>query len=383
MKSRFLQVYLLQAFYCLPIALGWSFALLFYFALKFTPTQIAVYYVLYYLTMLSALLLFRKHKTFSLIKVSFVFMFIGFFLMSNLSNETMFYLIAVVFGLTSAFFWVAYNITYFSFKGESNTALLSGFMFLIASLLNTIVPLFSGIVVDAFGFRMLFLMSMALALVALAYASGLKDSSMSDLELHKTLKPAKGVRTLVCLEGFWQGITWISIPLITFSFMKSGLEYGSFLSYLGLVGALAVLLLCRISDLHKNRMAFIVPITILLSLASIASGLTDSFGGWIAVNGLISFFAALTSPFTISVILDKIKDVRDAMVSRELFLNIGRISGVFVLIISLSLFNSLKYSLIIAGLAFMLYPVVLKLKKLYPHKISLKSILSEETHEYR
>jgi hypothetical protein len=225
---------------------------------------------------------------------------------------------------------------------------------------------------------MLFLMSMALALAALAYAGRLKDSSILDLELHKTLKPAKGVRTLACLEGFWQGVTWISIPWITFSFMKSGLEYGSFLSYLGLAGAFAVLLLCRMSDLHKNRMAFIVPITILLSLFTMSSGLTDSFGGWIIINGLISFFVAMTSPFTISVILDKVKDVKDAMVSREFFLNIGRISGVFVVITCLGLFNSLKYSLIIAGLAFMLYPIVLRMKRLYPHKISLKTILSEE-----
>lgn len=383
MKSRFLEVYLLQAFYCLPFSIGWGFAMLFYVKLGFTFTQIIMFYLVYYLTVISMLMFLRKAKAFSLMKLSLSIIAVGFFVISRLDSVTVFNLIPVIFGLTSAMFWVPYNITYFRFTRSDSRALLSGFMFLVFPLMNTVFPFISGLIIDSFGFRMIFLISVAASLIALFYVNRISDSKTLDLYYWKTLKPAKGVRTLVYLEGVWQGIAWTSIPLITFSFINSGFGYGSFLSYLGFLGAAAALILCGMSDRLRNRTFFILPVVVLVSVFTIAGGLTYSFGGWVVVNGLISFFVAMTSPFTVSVVLDKIKDVRDGMVSRELFLNLGRATGVLVVLLCFHFFESLHYPLIAAGLAFLLYPIVLRGKKLYPSRFSVRSILSEEVYDLK
>jgi len=356
--------------------------LLFYINLEFSIAQIIVFYVLQYLTVLSVLMFLGKSDTFRLIGFSLFLSAVAFLAISLLQSQSVsqFYFIAIVSGLVLPLFWVPCNIIYFNFTRMDNKALLSGFSLLIVPLLNAVVPFASGMVIEFSGFRTVFYASVALALIALIYANRIRDDSSLDLDYRKTLKPAKGVRTLICLEGFWQGVTGVCIPLITFTFIATGFGYGSFLSYLGLLGAFASLALCGLSDKMRNRAFFILPIAFLVSASTIISGLSHSMGAWVFVNGLISFFMAMASPFTLSVVLDRVRDVKDAMVAREVFLNLGRLSGVLAVLASYLISGSLHYPLIAAGVAFLLYPAVLKTKKLYPHHISLRSIFSKELY---
>jgi hypothetical protein len=380
MKRRFIDIFLLQAFYCLPFSIGWGLSLLFYITLGFTAGQIVLYYVIYYATVLATLLMLRTHKAFSLMKLSLVFSAAGFLLMSQLESRLQFYLLAVIFGMASPLFWVAYNTTYFHFARKDANALSSGLMFLVNPVLNIVFPLFSGIIIGMSGFRVVFLFSTVAAGIALVYAHAIRDKTTLDLHAWHSMKPAEGVRTLVYLEGFWQGVCWTCVPLITLTFITTGFGYGSFLSYLGLFGAFASLALCRLSDKTRNRAAFILPVALLVSAGTIISGFIHSMGAWVLLNGLVSFFMAMASPFTLSVVLDKVHDVRDGMLAREIFLNLGRLSGVLAILASYLLFDSLHYPLIAAGIAFLLYPVVLKAKKLYPHHFSLRSIFSQEPY---
>lgn len=383
MKSRFLGVYLLQALYCLPYSLGGSFLLLFYLKLGFTASQIVSYYLVHYSTILLALLLLRNQEAFNLIRMSFMLCTAGFLAAAGLGSTFGFYLIAVLLGLTSALFWVPYNILYFSHVRGDSRALLSGFSFLILPLLNTVMPIMTGVLIDQRGFRFACVVSALVSLASLAYAHVIREPRRMDLDCRRTLEGTRVVRTLVYVEGFWQGIAWTCIPLVTLSFIETGIAYGTFLSYLGLTGAFAVLLLCRISDRLRNRAVFITPFITLAALSTIAAYTARTLGLWTLVNGLISFFIAMTSPFTLSVVLDKVGDVRDGMVARELFLNIGRASGVLVIILGLWLTGDLRTPLVVAGLVLMLYPLILLNKKLYPSRLSLRSIMSGEAYEFR
>jgi len=375
-NRRFLEVYLLQAFYCLPFSLGWAFALLFYVSLGFTATQIMVFYLVHYLTILSVLMLLRKSRAFSLITASLFLAAVGFFVISRVETAGEFYLVPVIFGLASPLFWIPYNIIYFSFAQKDGRALTSGLLFLVLPALNTVMPILAGLMIASQGFRVLFTASMLAAILALVYAIKVGDSKVLDLSYRKTLKPTKGVRTLIYLEGIWQGVSWICVPLITFTFIDSSLGYGSFLSYLGVIGAISSLILCGISDRLRNRTFFLVPAVTLVSVFTIASGLTHSLSGWVVVNGLVGFFIAVTSPFTVSVVLDRDKDIREGMISREFFLNFGRVTGVLTIMLLFHFYGSLHYPLIAAGIAFALYPVVLRAKNLYPSRISIRSIVS-------
>lgn len=376
MVSRFLRVYLLQVLYALPITFGWGFILLYSVRSGFSEFQIASFYLIHYSTVLVSLTLFRKHKAFRLMLLAFVSLIAGFLALNLFSGIHGLYLVAVLVGVTAACFWVPYNTLFFSFNRKETTALHSGFLFMVFPVMNAIVPLVSGLVIDSKGFFVLFLLSALMTLAPLVYALSKRDDTVLDLSIRKPLRAVKGLRLLISIEGFWQGVCWMVLPLLTFSFVRSGVDYGSYLSYLGVAGAVSVLLLCRISDRYRSRFFFIAPAALLVSLSTVAAGIVTSFSSWIIVNGLISFFIALTYPFTLSVIIDRIADARDSMVSREFFLNLGRISGVLLVMLCIHLNQGLRIPLIIAGLAFSFYPVVLNIKKIYPARLSFRSILS-------
>jgi hypothetical protein len=378
-----MRLYLLQVLYCLPHSLGGSFTILFFLRLGFSTAQIAVFYVVHYSVILLAIMLLRASNPYTLIRISLLLAGAGFLAISGLKGAPFFYMIAILLGFMSPLFWVPFNTLYFRCSGRDSRAQLSGFSFIVFPLLNTIVPLLAGAAVDQLGFRVLYAASAFLALAALAYAHHIRERGRMDFGVGKKVEKAKGIRTLVYLEGLWQGIAWTCIPLVTLGYIQTGTDYGSFLSYLGLAGAAAVLLLCRVSDRLGNRTAFITPFITLAAFSTIAACFAFDFGLWVAVNGLISFFIAMTSPFTISLVLDKVADVGGAMVARELFLNAGRLTGAFVLALSLFYTGNLRLPLAIAGLALVLYPLILYRKRLYPHRLSLRGILSWESQELR
>ncbi|MDD5111353.1 MAG: hypothetical protein PHG85_02285 [Candidatus Altiarchaeota archaeon] len=383
MKSRLMEVYILQALYALPITLGWSFVLLYAFNVGFSYREIGLFYIIHYLTVIFVIKNLGTHRTFSLITASFICMMAGFLVLSETPSPARFYLTAIIVGTTAALFWIPYNITYFGLADKNATAIRSGLLFLVFPAVNTIIPMISGVVIDSLGFRILFLAAMAAALIPLWYARRIRDGSILRLDASKTIKTAAGVRTLMAIEGFWQGAAWMSLPLITFTYMQSGSKYGFFLAYMGIAGAISVLTLCNMSDRTGNRMRFIMPSAILAGLATIGAGLSDTFLQWMTANGLLSLFMAMTAPFTLSVIVDRIKHPADSMVSRELFLNAGRLAGVATATASAELSGSLRPALVIAGVVFLLYTLVLKSKKLYPKSMPDKIVLSDEAYDYK
>ncbi|MCK4967873.1 MAG: hypothetical protein KAS12_02355 [Candidatus Aenigmarchaeota archaeon] len=275
------------------------------------------------------------------------------------------YFIAILAGIVIFMFWVPYNIRYFSFGDNNNNAFMSSILFILWPILNIFLPGLSGYAANTYGFNFLFITSAAINLLAIFCIKWSDNGFVLKFNLKTALKNTKGVKTLMFLEGFSQGILWTAIPLATISYLSNVVDYGLFFSYLGFFGAIASVFLSRLSDKIKNRTNFIYPVAFLLGLSTIITGFASTFIMWAIANAFLVFFATVFGPFQTAIVLDKTKNLVDSMASREFFLNIGRTSGGAIAIVSLLLFGKSEYSLLISGGSVFVYALVMRTKKLY------------------
>ncbi len=237
-------------------------------------------------------------------------------------------------------------------------------------MLNVFLPAAAGFIARDFGFRALFFSAAAINILALVFVKRTGKDRLLHFDIKKALKNTEGVRTLNMLEGIFEGILWTAVPLATISFITAEVDYGLFFSYLGLFGALAAVVLARMSDRLKRRTLFIYPTVMLLGISTILAAFSNTLILWAIANAAIAFIWALVAPFQVAVVLDKSKNLVDAMASREFFMNLGRVMGGFAAIVSLILFGLSEYSLVAAGITMFLYVHVLHTKKLYPKHIA-------------
>ncbi|MCK4550471.1 MAG: hypothetical protein KAT91_00810 [Candidatus Aenigmarchaeota archaeon] len=373
MKTKtFLNTYTVQFFYTFAQIFVFSILFLYLFKTGFSNLEIAVFSTLRFAAA-ALVLIFLKNVKFrrtitlgiifkSLYLASFAYFIAGF-------EVLQLYATAIIVGIVLFIFWVPYNIRFFSFGNKENNAFMGSIIFLLWPMLNVFLPAAAGFIARDFGFRALFFSAAAINILALVFVKRTGKDRLLHFDIKKALKNTEGVRTLNMLEGIFEGILWTAVPLATISFITAEVDYGLFFSYLGLFGALAAVVLARMSDKMKKRTIFIYPTVILLGISTILAAFSNTLILWAIANAAIAFIWALVAPFQVAVVLDKSKNLVDAMASREFFMNLGRVMGGFAAIVSLILFGLLEYSLVLAGITMFLYVHVLHTKKLYPKHI--------------
>jgi len=254
---------------------------------------------------------------------------------------------------------------------------------MVYPVIGAFLPFLSGILITVIGLKKLFAVAALAAFVPLAYTMKTQSDVKIKFDLRKAISETKRVRSIILVEGFWQGVDWMAVPLFTLYYIKSGLKFGAFLSYVGLAGAFAALLLCMRSDKSKSeRTKYVLPAVTLTGIFTVFSGIAPTLGYWLILRGFVGFLASVTAPFTMSVLVDKAKSIRDTMLAREVYLNLGRITGVFVLTGLYFTTGDIQQALVVSGVIFMLYPILVLKNKLYPTKISVRSLITDEVREF-
>lgn len=366
--KKFLNIYGIQFFYSFAHLFAFGLLFLYLFQIGFTNLEIAIFSTLQYFGAFMTLFFiktvnFKKISTLSIILKSFYLLL--FIVFINGFELIQLYLIAILAGIVLFLFWVPYNVKFFSFGNNKNNAFMSSILFLLWPILNMFLPGIAGYAINSYGFKFIFIVSAIINLLAIFCIKWSDNDLVLKFNLKNALKNTKGVKTLLYLEGFFQGILWTAIPLATISYLSNAIDYGLFFSYLGLFGAIASIFLSRLSDKIKNRTSFIYPVALLLGISAIFTGFATTFIVWAIANALLTFLATVFSPFQTAVVLDKSKNLVDSMASRELFLNFGRTSGGIIAILSLLLFSKSEYSLLLAGGSVFVYAIVMRGKKLY------------------
>lgn len=287
------------------------------------------------------------------------------------------FLVSSIFAAYVVLFWVPFNTRYFSHVSRDHMALSAGVLFLAWPILGALLPGMAGATVARTGGYESILAAGALLVAGAALLAtrlqpekpvdirgGLRGPTATEPTSENVrVGPSRGawrerVAPLLLLEGAWQGVMWVAVPLHSLAYLDRPRDYGALLSLFGVSGALASLLVAWLSDHLHRRRGLLVGTTLLLALATLATGLTRDIAGWALLNGLVSFAGNLAAPFTTTAILENVQGVPRAILLRELFLNTGRGLGGVGVALAILLGGGIPAAIAAMGLLFLLYPLL-------------------------
>lgn len=280
----------------------------------------------------------------------------------------LFIIFNILLGSTFFLFWVPFNILYFKLS-EGREAVLGTVYFSIMPLLGIVLPLASGIIIEIFGFGIVFGVTAilyALAIVSLPMISNVEYRH----DLGECLKEIKGFKTLILLEGVHGGGYGAAFSVISLFFFAKPVELATFISITTVFSIIASFVVSRISDKARKRRKYLTIFGIGLGLVVAAAGFLNWISGWYFGASARNFFAALFYPFTTAIIIDNKRDLERAMVGREFVLNAGRIIGVGIVVVCSVFLSNIYLSLILLGVVIMIYPIIIELKR--RHRIQVE-----------
>ena len=286
----------------------------------------------------------------------------------NISSIYQLYLSAIVTGLNIIFFWIPYNVMYFKFSSEKKRGLNSGMYFLVTPIISITLQPLAGLVAEKFGFETMFLVGLLLYIIPIFLIKFLPDFELN-LDIIKELK-GRSFNWPTFFQGFTARINWSLVPIFTLFFISTPKAFGSFFGYLAIFAATASLINASISDRMKNRKVFFYIFTSLAVASLFPLAFVQNIYYWGIFAGVTSLCICLANPFWLAFNLDYYQEIgaEKAMILREVYLNLGYTSALFVAFLAFYFTASTKISLIIVSVIAICLPVVSYFQRVYRDK---------------
>ena len=215
--------------------------------------------------------------------------YLAIILVIKVADISQYYLYSLLLGSNTALFFVPYNVVHFKLTPGRRTGFSSGILFSVYPVIALIAPLAAGWLAEL-DYIYIWILS-ALFFGISFYLIKFQVQIKFNLDLKRDFAYLKPTRLIVFLQGVWETLIFGLIPIFTLYFITTPLAYGSYLSYLALVGIIANLLLGKMSDSKQDRLRFLIPVTVLMGLVTIISPLAlNRLTLWLIVTG-INFFA--------------------------------------------------------------------------------------------
>ena len=297
------------------------------------------------------------------------FLIAGFLLFSSalmslafLPSSLSFYVYALLLGLNLILFWLPLNYLFFLKSSKDTNAVDSSLYMVAPGIISMILPLFGAAVANSFGYSWLFGLAAVLYLFPILFVyKKIPEEKITTLPFKEGVRHFKGLKTITMFEGALQNFSGIVIAVYALLFLKTNLEVGYFLSYLGLLGFVVGMLLSRYSDQKQKRKVFIFVLFCMMSLSIFILPLSKKNITWFIAVGIFSVIYTISSPLRLAVCLDvRIADMSFWKV-REFFLNVGRAA---TLLLTVFLFTFKQYFLVFAlfGFIALAYPFLVSYK---------------------
>jgi hypothetical protein len=337
--------------------------LLVHFKRYFSFDQIILGYLLFFFVPLPLILFLRKVRTTAFLAGGFVIRAacLVIYLVKPTYPAMLVYYLAS--GTIIFLFWVPYNIRYFLLSHRTNRATLAGHLIIVGPVLNTFVPFTSGLVIAKVGIHYIVAGGAVLAALLVWSAARLPGYDLS-YRFSEVMDNARGLRFLKFVQGVWESGNMV-IALYGLTFLKNELQFGAYLSYLGLVGVVGALIVTRFSDKQRKRLKFFFPFVIALGALTMSLASATAFARWTVLSGAVGIAATMTYPFMFAIVLDRIEDKAAGMIAREFLLNAGRVAGYAVMLGIMALTGTMRWAFLFTGAALLLYPILLIRKRHY------------------
>ena len=284
--------------------------------------------------------------------------YLAIILVIKVVDISQYYLYSLLLGSNTALFFVPYNIAHFKLTPGHRTGFSSGILFSVYPVIALIAPLTAGLLAE-FDYIYIWILSAFFFGVSF-YLVKFQVQIKFNLDLKRDFDYLKPTRLIVLLQGVWETLIFGIIPIYTLYFLTTPLAYGSYLSYLALMGVLANLFLGKLSDKLKDRLKFLYPVTISMALITLIFPLSlNRLILWLIFTGIIQLLTPLFWNFSTAWFVDKQPDHVRSMPARELILNVGRVIGLFLTWLNFSFQSPPVLIFYFLGAVMLLYPLVL------------------------
>lgn len=265
------------------------------------------------------------------------------------------WLLGLVQGLASGFFWLAFNVIYFEVTNANNRDRFNGWTGVIGSTVGMIVPWCSGYLISRMagesGYRVIFMISLGIFLTGIGVSFFLRnrrtegnyDWLMSIHILRNRSTPWRPVVGALAAQGMRESVFGLMIGVLIFIHTGSELQLGNFALITSAIGFVSFYATGKwLKPKWRKR-------GMLLGTIVITAVITPFFFGVSFTTLLIfgigasMFMPLFTIPMTSSVFdligmnEDSAKQRVEFVVMRELALNTGRITGMIIFIVTLSI----------------------------------------------
>lgn len=250
-------------------------------------------------------------------------------LIINIISPLQFYIASAISGFALFFFFMFYNIIHFEKGKQVNIGRNSAIMFSVMPLIGMTAPLLAGVLAEV-NINLVWIGSGIFFLLALSQVDK-QPNFRVQYKVRSVLKEIKAIRSLLFIEGVWEALVIGVIPVYTLHFIKTPLHFGTFLSYLALVGIIANMSLGKLTDKLQKRVVFLYPLSLILA---ITTGLmfwgANNLVLWLVLVGIVQFLLPLFWNITTAMVVDTYKNLRKAIPGREITLAAGRLLGLLL-----------------------------------------------------
>lgn len=264
-------------------------------------------------------------------------------------------LLGVVQGVANGLFWLAYNVLYFEVTNADNRDRYNGLAGVYGSLIGMLVPWASGVLINRLGadngYRAIFGLSLAIFIIGMIVSFWIRNRRTEGhynwrhawLTLRHSSSHWRLISVSLAAQGFRESVFGLLIGLLVYIQTGSELRLGNYLfivSGVGFVGFYAVGKWLRPLWRSKGMLFGAIAITLVILPFFVRVNYTTLllFG-----IGTSLFFPLYAIPMT-SAVFDAIGADKDSaelrveyVVMRELALIAGRMAGMVVFIVTLSI----------------------------------------------
>ena len=370
-EARILLV--ISALFTFAIGLSNIFVNVFFWKQTNEYVAIATYHLIHYVTIpiafvIAGMLAKKKNGIWSLRigLLTYALFFILILLLGSKGKAYM-YLMGIIYGMATGFYWLAFNTLSFDFTHMNNRDTFNGSNGCCAGITAAISPMAAAYTISSLkgmkGYNAVFAMTLSIFVILTLISLLLRCKNYGNrLNFKKAFSRNCGewgiLRTSATLWGFRDVIIVFLINILTIEATKSELTLGKLTLISAMISSAAYVLVQKVIKPPHRRLSILIGAS--GSFAAVL-GLVFKLGYatlvfYIMMDAFfLPFFLIQLNSATFNIIdRNHEKDMRiEYMINKDLVLNSGRIISALILITLLSLFNAsstLKFYLLFLGI---------------------------------
>ncbi|HYE82299.1 MAG TPA: MFS transporter [Clostridia bacterium] len=351
---------IISALFTFAIGLSNIFVNVFFWKQTNEYTVIAVYHLTHYVTIpvafvLGGMLAKRKNGIWSLrIGLLTYALFFVMILLLGGKGTAYIYMMGIIYGMATGFYWLAFNTLSFDFTHMNNRDTYNGFNGCCAGIAAAVSPMVSAYIISSFsgtkGYNVVFAMTLAIFVILTLISLFLRCKSYGyrlDFKraFSRNCEEWSILRTSAALWGFRDVIIVFLINILTIEATGSELSLGKLTLISSMVSSASYVLVQKVIKPPQRRLSILIG-----ALGSFAAVLGLSFKVGYGTLVLYIMMDAFFLPFfliqlnsaTFNVIDRNHEEVMriEYMINKDLALNGGRLISVSILIVLLTLFKT-------------------------------------------